>query len=173
MSTPRYQRILLKLSGEALMGEQGSGIDSRTLRRLAQEVIDLCEAGVEVGLVIGGGNIIRGAQTAGEGLQRVTGDHMGMLATVINALAMQDAIEYLGRPVRVMSAIKINQVCEDYISRRAIRHMQKGRQGRRGLQRRPDARPQRPPLYPPDLRRGAAAASERHGRHGPGALPRP
>lgn len=127
MSAPRYQRILLKLSGEALMGEQGGGIDPATIRRLASEVVDLCRAGVQVGLVIGGGNIIRGAQTVSEGLERVTGDHMGMLATVINALAMQDAIEHQGVPVRVMSALKINQVCEDYIRRRAVRHLEKGR----------------------------------------------
>ena len=127
MSAPRYKRILLKLSGEALMGEQGSGIDPATIRRLAREVVDLGKAGVQVGLVIGGGNIIRGAQTVSEGLERVTGDHMGMLATVINALAMQDAIEHQGTPVRVMSALKINQVCEDYIRRRAVRHLEKGR----------------------------------------------
>jgi len=127
MSNPQYTRILLKLSGEALMGEQGSGIDPLTIRRLALEIADLCNAGVQVGLVIGGGNIIRGAQTAGEGLERVTGDYMGMLATVLNALAMQDALEHHGRPVRVMSALKINQVCEDYIRRRAIRHLEKGR----------------------------------------------
>lgn len=127
MNTPKYTRILLKLSGEALMGDQGGGIDPLTLRRLAVEIGELCSAGVQVGLVIGGGNIIRGAQTAGEGLERVTGDHMGMLATVINALAMQDALEHHGRPVRVMSALKINQVCEDYIRRRAIRHLEKGR----------------------------------------------
>jgi uridylate kinase len=127
MSNPQYTRILLKLSGEALMGEQGSGIDPLTIRRLALEIADLCNAGVQVGLVIGGGNIIRGAQTAGEGLERVTGDYMGMLATVLNALAMQDALEHHGRPVRVMSALKINRVCEDYIRRRAIRHLEKGR----------------------------------------------
>jgi uridylate kinase len=127
MNTPKYTRILLKLSGEALMGEQGSGIDPLTIRRLAVEIAELCTAGVQVGLVIGGGNIIRGAQTAGEGLERVTGDYMGMLATVLNALAMQDALEHHGRPVRVMSALKINQVCEDYIRRRAIRHLEKGR----------------------------------------------
>ncbi|BBL76731.1 UMP kinase [Methylomagnum ishizawai] len=127
MSEPKYKRILLKLSGEALMGSQGGGIDSQTLRRLAREVVDLCEFGVEVGLVIGGGNFVRGAETASEALDRVTGDHMGMLATVLNALAMQDAVEHLGRPVRVMSALKINQVCEDYIRRRAIRHLEKGR----------------------------------------------
>ncbi|HCT99083.1 MAG TPA: UMP kinase, partial [Methylococcaceae bacterium] len=85
------------------------------------------DVGIEVGLVIGGGNIIRGAQTAGDGLNRVTGDQMGMLATVINALAMQDVLEHLGQPVRVMSALKINQVCEDYIRRRAVRHLEKGR----------------------------------------------
>jgi uridylate kinase len=97
------------------------------VKRLATEIKELCDAGIEVGLVIGGGNIVRGAQTAGEGLNRVTGDQMGMLATVINALAMQDALEHLGQPVRVMSAIKINQVCEDYIRRRAVRHLEKGR----------------------------------------------
>jgi len=127
MSAPRYKRILLKLSGEALMGDQAGGIDPNTIRRLAGEVVDLVRDGVEVGLVIGGGNIVRGASTAGEGLERVTGDHMGMLATVINALAMQDAIEHLGQPVRVMSALKINQVCEDYIRRRAVRHLEKSR----------------------------------------------
>lgn len=126
--TAKYKRILLKLSGEALMGDQTcGGIDPKTIQRLAGEIRDLCKAGVEVGLVIGGGNIIRGAEKASEGLERVTGDHMGMLATVINALAMQDAVEHLGQPVRVMSALKINQVCEDYIRRRAIRHLEKGR----------------------------------------------
>jgi len=127
MSEPKYKRILLKLSGEALMGSQASGIDAGIIQRLAGEIDDLCRAGVEVGLVIGGGNIVRGAEKASEGLDRVTGDHMGMLATVINALAMQDALEHLGRPVRVMSALKINQVCEDYIRRRAVRHLEKGR----------------------------------------------
>jgi len=127
MSEPNYKRILLKLSGEALMGNQASGIDAGIIQRLAGEIDELCRTGVEVGLVIGGGNIVRGAEKASEGLDRVTGDHMGMLATVINALAMQDALEHLGRPVRVMSALKINQVCEDYIRRRAIRHLEKGR----------------------------------------------
>ncbi|HUL14171.1 MAG TPA: UMP kinase [Methylococcaceae bacterium] len=127
MSAQTYKRILLKLSGEALMGEQAGGIDPQTIRRLAGEINDLCRAGIEVGLVIGGGNIIRGSEKASEGLDRVTGDHMGMLATVINALAMQDALEHLGQPVRVMSALKINQVCEDYIRRRAVRHLEKGR----------------------------------------------
>ena len=121
------QRILLKLSGEALMGESGGSIDADILKRLALEIIELCGMGIQVGLVIGGGNILRGAQKASEGLDRVTGDQMGMLATVINALAMQDAIEHLGQQVRVMSALKINQVCEDYIRRRAVRHLEKGR----------------------------------------------
>ena len=122
------KRILLKLSGEALMNSSsGSSIDATIVKRLATEIKELCDAGIEVGLVIGGGNIVLGAQTAGEGLNRVTGDQMGMLATVINALAMQDALEHLGQPVRVMSAIKINQVCEDYIRRRAVRHLEKGR----------------------------------------------
>ena len=127
MSEPKYKRVLLKLSGEALMGDQAGGIDPATMHRLAAEIDDLCRAGVEVGLVIGGGNLIRGAEKASQGLDRVTGDHMGMLATVINALAMQDALEHIGRQVRVMSALKINQVCEDYIRRRAIRHLEKGR----------------------------------------------
>ena len=127
MSLPKYTRILLKLSGEALMGEQAGGIDAVIIRRLAKEIAELCNAGVQVGLVIGGGNFIRGAQTASEGLERTTGDYMGMLATVLNALAMQDALEHQGRPVRVMSALKINQVCEDYIRRRAVRHLEKGR----------------------------------------------
>jgi len=109
------------------MGQQSGGIDADTIKRLAREIDDLCQAGVEVGLVIGGGNIIRGATQASEGLDRVTGDHMGMLATVINALAMQDALEHIGRQVRVMSALQINEVCEDYIRRRAIRHLEKGR----------------------------------------------
>ena len=127
MTQPKFSRILLKLSGEALMGTQGSGIDPVTIRRLALEINEICAVGVQVGLVIGGGNIIRGSEKAGEGLDRVTGDYMGMLATVLNALAMQDALESLGQAVRVMSALKINQICEDYIRRRAIRHLEKGR----------------------------------------------
>ncbi len=127
MAKPIYQRILLKLSGEALMSESGGSIDSEILKRLAGEIQELCQLGVQVGLVIGGGNILRGAEKASEGLDRVTSDHMGMLATVINALAMQDALESIGQPVRVMSALKINQVCEDFIRRRAVRHLEKGR----------------------------------------------
>lgn len=121
------QRILLKLSGEALMSKAGGSIDAAVVKRLAVDIKDLCMAGIQVGLVVGGGNILRGASQASETLNRVTGDQMGMLATVINALALQDALEFLGQPVRVMSALKINQVCEDYIRRRAIRHLEKGR----------------------------------------------
>jgi uridylate kinase len=122
-----YKRILLKLSGEAFMGDAAGGIDSATVLRLAVEIKELCDTGVQVGLVIGGGNILRGSEIASEALNRVTSDHMGMLATVINALAMQDSLESLGQPVRVMSALKINQVCEDFKRRRAIRHLEKGR----------------------------------------------
>ncbi|WP_256050494.1 UMP kinase, partial [Xanthomonas translucens] len=122
-----YRRILLKLSGEALMGDGDYGIDPKVINRLAHEVIEAQHAGAQVALVIGGGNIFRGAGLAAGGMDRVTGDHMGMLATVINALAMQDALEKLGAKVRVMSAIKINDVCEDFIRRRAIRHLEKGR----------------------------------------------
>lgn len=125
--TPRYRRIVLKLSGEALMGREDYGIDANVLSGLAQEIIDLIAAGVQVGVVIGGGNIFRGAGLAASGMDRVTGDHMGMLATVMNALAMQDAIERLGGVARTMSALKINEVCEDFILRRAIRHMEKKR----------------------------------------------
>ncbi|MEY4194461.1 MAG: hypothetical protein RLZZ226_829 [Pseudomonadota bacterium] len=127
MNLPKYSRILLKLSGEALMGDQGGGIDRTVVLRLAEEIVELRRLGIETGLVIGGGNIIRGSEGAAEGLDRVNGDYMGMLATVLNALAMQDAIEKLGQPVRVMSALKINQICEDFIQRRAVRHLEKGR----------------------------------------------
>ena len=129
MSTPslKYRRILLKLSGEALMGNVDYGIDPAVIKALAIEIVEAQRAGAEIGLVIGGGNIFRGAGLAAAGMDRVTGDHMGMLATVINALAMADALEKQGGYARVMSAIKINEVCEDYIRRRAIRHMEKGR----------------------------------------------
>ena len=123
----KYRRILLKLSGEALMGNVDYGIDPVVISDLAAEIVAVQRAGAEVGLVIGGGNIFRGAGLAAAGMDRVTGDHMGMLATVINALAMADALEKEGGFARVMSAIKINEVCEDYIRRRAIRHMEKGR----------------------------------------------
>ena len=122
----KYKRILLKLSGEAL-GSEGLGIDPRILDRMALEVGQLVGIGVQVGLVIGGGNLFRGAALHEAGMDRVTGDHMGMLATVMNALALQDSLEKLGGFVRVMSAIKINEVCEDYIRRRAVRHIEKGR----------------------------------------------
>jgi len=127
MSQLPYRRVLLKLSGEALMGAEDYGIDPLVINRLAREVIEAQAAGAEIALVVGGGNIFRGAGLAAGGMDRVTGDHMGMLATVINALAMQDALEKLGGKARVMSAIKINDVCEDYIRRRAIRHLEKGR----------------------------------------------
>jgi uridylate kinase len=127
MTKPICQRILLKLSGEALMSPSGGSIDADIVNRLASEIKALCDIAIQVGLVIGGGNILRGAEKAAQGMDRVSGDHMGMLATVINALAMQDALEKHGQPVRVMSALKINQVCEDYIQRRAIRHLEKGR----------------------------------------------
>ena len=127
MSKLAHRRVLLKLSGEALMGDEDYGIDPKVIGRLAREVIEAREAGAEIALVIGGGNIFRGAGLAAGGMDRVTGDQMGMLATVINALAMQDALEKLGAKSRVMSAIKINDVCEDYIRRRAIRHLEKGR----------------------------------------------
>lgn len=126
-SKPAYQRILLKLSGEALMGSADYGIDSAVLIRVADEVRAVVELGVQVALVIGGGNIFRGAGLAASGMDRVTADQMGMLATVINALAMQDALEQRGMQVRVMSALKMHQICEDYIRRRAIRHLEKGR----------------------------------------------
>ena len=124
---PTCKRILLKLSGEALMGQADYGISADVVERLAAEIKELIESGVQVALVVGGGNIFRGVGLAGRGMDRVTGDQMGMLATVINALGLQDAIEHAGMTARVMSAIRINQVCEDYIRRRAIRHLEKGR----------------------------------------------
>src|SRR5450432_1865548 len=124
---PRYRRILLKLSGEALLGNGDYGIDPEVIRRIGTEVIEVQSRGAQVALVIGGGNIFRGAGLARAGMDRVTADHMGMLGTVMNALAMQDALEALGAHARVMSALRINAVCEDYIRRRAIRHLEKGR----------------------------------------------
>ncbi len=122
-----YARILVKLSGEALMGGGDYGIDPVVIKRIAGELQDIVQMGVQVATVIGGGNIFRGAGLARAGMDRVAADHMGMLATVMNALAMQDALEGLGMPTRVMSAIRINEVCEDYIRRRAMRHLEKGR----------------------------------------------
>jgi uridylate kinase len=126
-ATARYRRILVKLSGEALLGGEDYGIDPVILKRIAGEIHDLTQMGVQVAVVLGGGNIFRGAGLARAGMDRVTADHMGMLATVINALAMQDALESLGAYARVMSALRINEVCEDYIRRRAVRHLEKGR----------------------------------------------
>ncbi len=124
---PKFKRILLKLSGEALMGEFDYGIDPKVISRVAKEIAELIELKVQVAVVIGAGNIFRGAGLAEAGMDRVTADHMGMLATVINCLALQDAIERQNHYCRVMSALKINQVCEDYIRRRAVRHLEKGR----------------------------------------------
>lgn len=125
--TPVVRRVLLKLSGEALMGNLKYGIDPEVIARIAGEIATVVSRGVEVAVVIGGGNIFRGAGLARAGMDRVTGDHMGMLATVINALALQDALERHDVFARVMSALAINDVCEDYIRRRAIRHLEKGR----------------------------------------------
>ena len=122
-----YRRILVKLSGEALMGSSDYGIDPAFLKRLAAEVAAVRENGAEVAVVIGGGNLFRGAGLARAGMDRVTADQMGMLATVMNSLALQDALEQIGVFARVMSAIRINEVCEDYIRRRAVRHLEKGR----------------------------------------------
>ncbi len=122
-----HTRVLLKLSGEALLGEESFGINPQVLGAVAEEIIEVSRHGVEIGVVIGAGNLFRGAGLAASGLDRATADHMGMLATVMNALAMQDALEKRGAVARVMSAIKINEVCEDYIRRRAIRHLEKGR----------------------------------------------
>jgi uridylate kinase len=124
---PAYRRILVKLSGEALMGSSDYGIDPAFLKRLASEIAAVRELGVEVAVVIGGGNLFRGAGLARAGMDRVTADQMGMLATVMNSLALQDALESIGVFVRVLSAVRINQVCEDYIRRRAVRHLEKGR----------------------------------------------
>ena len=129
MSTtePPYGRILLKLSGEALAGERGIGFDFATLDRFAEEVKDVVDLGVSMGLVIGGGNIVRGSQLSQLGMERVSADYMGMLGTVINALAMQDALEKKGVDTRVMTAIRMEEVAEPYIRRRALRHFEKGR----------------------------------------------
>ena len=125
--TPRFTRILVKLSGEALLGGADYGIDPAVIKRVASDLRDVLELGTQLAVVIGGGNIFRGAGLARAGMDRVTADQMGMLATVMNALAMQDALESLNIHARVMSAIRINEVCEDYIRRRAVRHLEKGR----------------------------------------------
>jgi uridylate kinase len=122
-----YRRVLLKLSGEALMGDLDYGIEPAVIQRIAAEISEVQKLGIEVAIVIGGGNIFRGAGLARSGMDRVTGDHMGMLATVMNALAIQDALESMDVYARVMSALEVNAVCEDYIRRRAVRHLEKGR----------------------------------------------
>jgi uridylate kinase len=122
-----YRRILLKLSGEALLGKEDYGIDPDIIRRIAADIAEVTRMGIEVAVVIGAGNIFRGAGLAQSGIDRVTGDHMGMLATVLNSLALQDALEHVDTQARVMSAISVHDVCEDYIRRRAIRHLEKGR----------------------------------------------
>ncbi len=124
---PKYGRILLKLSGEVMAGEEKFGIDPERVKALALEVAEVSRTGVQVGVVVGGGNFFRGVAAVARKMDRVTADHMGMLATVINALALQDALEYMGANTRVMSAIEMNQVAEPYIRRRAIRHLEKGR----------------------------------------------
>lgn len=126
-TSPKFKRVLLKISGEALMGDQEFGLDPETVGRVAKEIASVQEMGVEICLVIGGGNIFRGVSGAAQGMERTTADYMGMLATVMNALAMQSALEDLGVYTRVLSAIPMQSVCEPYIRRRAVRHMEKGR----------------------------------------------
>ena len=127
MAKKEIKRVLLKLSGEALLGKKPFGVDPEVLIYLADEIKSIVDFGVQTGIVIGGGNIFRGEGLAQSGIDRVTGDQMGMLATIINALALQDALERQGLVARVMSALKVNEVCEDYIRRRAIRHLEKDR----------------------------------------------
>jgi uridylate kinase len=123
----KYKRILLKLSGESLMGKKNFGIDHDRISQYAQEIKDIQAAGVEIGIVIGGGNIFRGIQAAEGGMDRVQGDYMGMLATVINSMALQSALEEIGVQTRLQSAIKMEQICEPFIRRKAVRHLEKGR----------------------------------------------
>lgn len=127
MPEPKYKRVLLKLSGEALMGKQGLGIDPQVVNEIALELKEVKDLGVEIGVVIGGGNIFRGLSASARGMDRVTADYMGMLATVINALALQDYLERYGVQTRVLTAIKMEQLAEPFIRRRAIRHLEKGR----------------------------------------------
>ncbi len=127
MSDPEYQRVLIKLSGEALQGEQGHGISPESLEGFAREIAEIQQTGVEVAIVIGGGNIFRGVAGSTAGMDRASADYMGMLATVINGLALQDAIEQCGVPTRVQTALEIKEVAEPYIRRRATRHLEKGR----------------------------------------------
>ncbi|MCJ7819345.1 MAG: UMP kinase [Syntrophales bacterium] len=123
----KYRRILLKVSGESLAGEKKFGLDPATLRAIAREIKDVADLKVEIGIVVGGGNIFRGLEASAQGIDRAVADNMGMLATVVNALALQDALEKAGVPTRVMSAITMNEVAEPYIRRRAMRHLEKGR----------------------------------------------
>ncbi len=127
MNAAKYKRILLKLSGESLMGDQDYGIDSKVLSQYAEEIKSVRDLGVEVGIVIGGGNIYRGIENSSDGIDKVTGDHMGMLATVINALALQSALEHKGMYTRCLTAINMEKIAEPFIRRRAIRHLEKGR----------------------------------------------
>ncbi len=127
MSLPRFKRILIKLSGEALMGDQGFGLSPDTLKYVAEEVKSVHDKGVQVAIVVGGGNIFRGIAASSYGMDRTSADHMGMLATVINSIALQDALENSGMQIRVMTAISMHEVAEPYILRRAIRHLEKGR----------------------------------------------
>ena len=127
LATTPPRRVLLKLSGEALLGEHDYGIDPSTVREIARQVADAEAEGIQAAIVVGGGNIFRGLAASADGMDRATGDYMGMLATVMNGLALQDALEQLGQPTRVMSAIAMNEICEPYIRRRAVRHLEKGR----------------------------------------------
>lgn len=127
MSELKYKRVLLKLSGEALAGEKGFGIDPETVSHICREVAEVAAMGLELALVIGGGNIFRGLSSSAKGMDRSTADYMGMLATILNAMAVQDALEKAGCPTRVLSAIATTELCEPYIRRRALRHMEKGR----------------------------------------------
>ena len=127
MAELKYKRVLLKLSGEALAGEKQIGIDPHTVSKICAEIADVVDMGLEVALVIGGGNIFRGLSASAEGMDRSSADYMGMLATVLNALAVQDALEKTGHPTRVLSAIAMQEVCEPYVRRRAMRHLEKGR----------------------------------------------
>jgi uridylate kinase len=127
LPAPVYRRVLLKLSGEALMGERQYGVDPEVVRGIARQVSEGRARGIEIAIVVGGGNIFRGLAAAARGMDRATGDYMGMLATVMNGLAIQDALEQMDCPTRVMSAISMNEICEPYIRRRAVRHLEKGR----------------------------------------------
>ncbi|SFJ22939.1 UMP kinase [Thermoflavimicrobium dichotomicum] len=127
MSTPKYKRIVLKLSGEALAGEQGYGIDSEVVSSIARQIKEVVDLGVQVAIVVGGGNIWRGISGAAKGIDRATADYMGMLATVMNSLALQDSLESIGVPTRVQTSIEMRQIAEPYIRRKAIRHLEKGR----------------------------------------------